>query len=53
MNIKYEGSAPEYSYSCNKNVMIPLRDGIKLATDIYFPSQNGKIVPKKFPIILT
>ena len=52
MNIKYEGSAPEYSYSCNKNVMIPLRDGIKLATDIYFPSQNGKIVPKKFPIIL-
>ena len=52
MNIKYEGSASEYSYLCNKNVMIPLRDGIKLATDIYFPSQNGKILPKKFPIIL-
>ena len=52
MSIKFEGSAQEYSYLCNKNVMIPLRDGISLATDIYFPSQNGKLVPQKFPIIL-
>lgn len=30
-----------------KNVMVPMRDGIKLATDIYRPAKDGK-----FPVIL-
>jgi len=30
-----------------KNVMVPMRDGIKLATDIYRPASDGK-----FPVIL-
>ncbi|MDX9713791.1 MAG: CocE/NonD family hydrolase, partial [Ignavibacteriaceae bacterium] len=33
--------------------MVPLRDGIKLATDIYFPGKNGVKVDAKFPVILT
>jgi putative CocE/NonD family hydrolase len=29
-----------------------MRDGVKLATDIYRPSQNGQVVDGKFPVIL-
>lgn len=34
-----------------KNLMVPMRDGVKLATDIYRPTINGKIVEEKFPLI--
>jgi len=36
-----------YQVSATKDVMIPARDGIKLATDIYRPAQEGK-----FPTLL-
>jgi putative CocE/NonD family hydrolase len=26
-----------------KNVMVPMRDGIKLATDIYYPAEGGRV----------
>lgn len=32
-----------------KNVMVPMRDGVKLATDIYLPAVNAE----KLPVILT
>ena len=32
--------------------MIPMRDGIKLATDIYRPAKNGTPVEGKFPALL-
>jgi putative CocE/NonD family hydrolase len=35
-----------------KDVMIPMRDGIRLCTDIYLPARNGAAVPGRFPIIL-
>jgi hypothetical protein len=41
-------SSPKYDVSSETNVMIPMRDGIKLATDIYRPKAEGK-----FPVILT
>lgn len=34
-----------------KNVMIPMRDGVKLATDIYRPAIKGLPVEEKIPII--
>ena len=34
----YEGSHQEYDVICESNVMVPMRDGIGLATDIYFPA---------------
>lgn len=46
-------AAEEYEIIVQENVMVEMRDGIKLATDIYFPALNGKIVDKKFPVILT
>ena len=40
------------SYVIAKNVMVPMRDGIRLATDIYFPAQDGAQLAGRFPAIL-
>ncbi len=41
-----------YQVSATKDVMIPARDGIKLATDIYRPARDGSPVEGKFPTLL-
>lgn len=33
-------------------VMVPMRDGVKLATEIYFPARDGKPQLGRFPVIL-
>ena len=35
-----------------KNLMVPMRDGVKLATDIYRPAVDGKLVDQKLPLLL-
>ena len=34
-----------------KDVMVPMRDGVELATDLYFPARDGKKAEGKFPAI--
>ena len=41
-----------YEVAAYKNVMITMRDGARLATDIYRPARNGVAVAGKFPAIL-
>ena len=36
-----------------KNVMVPMRDGVRLATDIYRPGKNGEVVQGKLPTLLS
>ncbi|MCB1064991.1 MAG: CocE/NonD family hydrolase [Verrucomicrobiae bacterium] len=36
-----------------ENVMVPMRDGVKLATDIYLPGKDGKVAEGKFPVLLS
>ncbi len=48
----YQGSYQQYDVICHTNTMIPMRDGVHLATDIYFPALRGTTVSKKFPVIL-
>jgi putative CocE/NonD family hydrolase len=37
----------------SQNVMVPMRDGVRLATDIYRPADaNGNPLPGRFPVIL-
>lgn len=33
-------------------VMIPMRDGVRLATDVYLPARNGQAVEGHFPAVL-
>jgi putative CocE/NonD family hydrolase len=52
----YQPSGADRTYSSSfayKNVMIPLRDGVSLATDIYVPSNDG-VAPAHghFPVLL-
>jgi len=35
-----------------KNVMVPMRDGVRLATDVYLPASDGAVLPGPFPTIL-
>jgi uncharacterized protein len=50
--IKTTQNAPKYDIAVFKDVMVPMRDGIKLACNIYRPALNGKIVEGRFPSIL-
>ncbi len=40
------------SVSVEKNVMVPMRDGVRLATDVYRPAADGRPVPGRFPLLL-
>ncbi len=48
----YEGSQVQYGVVERKNVMMPMRDGARLATDIYLPAIQGNPAPGAFPAIL-
>ena len=41
-----------YDIAAFPNIMVPMRDGVRLATNVYRPAQNGKVVEGKFPVIL-
>jgi hypothetical protein len=41
-----------YQVVATKGVMVAMRDGVKLATDIYRPGANGAAVEGKFPALL-
>ena len=45
---KQEGSKPAYSVKVEKDIMIPMRDGISLFTIIYSPKDKSQ----KYPILL-
>ena len=48
----YEGSAQQYSVLIDHDVMVPMRDGVRLATDLYFPGSGGGRASGRFPVIL-
>ena len=35
-------SQPEYDVIVMEDVMVPARDGVRLATDIYLPARDGE-----------
>ena len=43
---------PPESFVVAKSVMVPMRDGVRLATDLYFPARDGVRLEGKFPAIL-
>ena len=45
-------SQPDYDVAIDKDIMMPVRDGIRLATDIYLPAQNGNAISGAFPVIM-
>jgi len=48
----YDRGPVSDDYVLIRDVMVPMRDGVRLATDIYLPAECGKPLPGKFPAIL-
>src|SRR5690348_16964015 len=48
------GAQPEKRYEAGAphTVMVPMRDGVKLATDVYLPNAGGAAAEGKFPVIM-
>lgn len=42
----------EFDVVVDPNVMVPMRDGVRLAADIYRPAKDGKAAPGRFPTLL-
>ena len=45
--------AAEFAVTVRTNVLVAMRDGTKLATDVYLPAQDGESHVEKLPVILT
>lgn len=41
-----------YDVALRDGVMVPMRDGIRLATDVYVPARDGSELPGPWPVIL-
>jgi predicted acyl esterase len=48
----FEGSSGQYDIVVQRDVMIPMRDGMRLAMDIYRPALEGKPALGKFPALI-
>lgn len=42
----------QYEVTIEKDVMVPMRDGVRLATDIYLPTKDGAVIDEKLHTIL-
>src|SRR5690348_1237056 len=47
-----QGSHQEYDWLRETDVMTPMRDGVRLASDIYRPARGGRAAPGTFPVIV-
>src|SRR5262249_52153312 len=45
-------SDAKYGVTVLRDVMVPMRDGVKLATDVYLPTVDGVAIQEKLPTIL-
>ena len=47
-----QASRPEFEVHLTENVMISMRDGVRMATDIYRPAPGGRPLAEPRPVIL-
>ncbi|MBL7134113.1 MAG: CocE/NonD family hydrolase, partial [Phycisphaerae bacterium] len=52
-NAGVAAAAPRrYKVGIKRDVRVPMRDGVNLATDIYYPMENGRRLKGKLPAVL-
>jgi len=44
-DVRFKSPEPRYAIRLESNVMVPMRDSVKLATDLYFPVEAGEKLP--------
>ena len=42
----------EFQVSVERDVMVPMRDGVGLATDVHRPARDGQALDGPFPVLL-
>ena len=47
-----EGSAAIFGVIAQRGLRLAMRDGTRLATDLYFPGRDGVVVPGRHPVLL-
>src|SRR5215831_14995733 len=47
-----QASRPSFEVAVTENEMVPARDGVRLATDIYLPARDGQALPGPWPVLL-
>lgn len=47
-----EGSAAIFGVIAQRGLRLAMRDGTRLATDLYFPGRDGAVVPGRHPVLL-
>ena len=52
MTTAHKGSHQQYDVVREADVMMPMRDGVSMATDIYLPAVGGIRAEGKFPVIV-
>lgn len=45
-------TASKYDVEVQRNVRVPMRDGVHLSTDLYFPTRQGKPLAERLPAVL-
>ena len=45
-------SEPIYDVLIEHDIMVAVRDGVRLATHVYFPAKDGERLPGKHPVLL-
>ena len=43
---------PEFDVHRTENVPVPMRDGVRLATDVYRPARDGRPLADRHPVLL-
>ncbi len=49
---QFVASAPAYEVVTERDVMMPLRDGVCVATDLYFPAQGARKLDGPWPAVM-
>ena len=50
----HAASQADYGVAVMRDVMVPMRDGVEMATDVYLPTDaTGAILSEKVPTVLT
>ena len=45
-------SQPAFGTVILKDLMVPMRDGVRLSTDVYLPARDGVVVAEQWPTLL-
>jgi putative CocE/NonD family hydrolase len=43
---------PQYEVHVTTDTMVAMRDGVRMATDVYLPARGGRPLPGPFPVLL-